>query len=257
MAGFIGVDGVWVRERRCVWTVVRCCSVGRREKALDGLCPGWSGRARLREDLRVYLVTDRRAARGRSVEEIVEDAILGGVSFVQLREKGVCTRDMVALGENLRRVTRRHGVPLVVNDRIDVALAVEADGVHIGQDDMPARMARRLMGEGAIIGVSAGSEEEAKQAEQDGADYVGVGAVFSTVSKSDAGHPIGLEGLLRVVRATSLPVVAIGGITADVANQCALTGAAGVAVISNIMSASNPKEASKTLRFCFESPVGG
>jgi len=155
-------------------------------------------------DLALYLVTDRQATRGRTLEHVVEAALRGGVSIVQLREKQASTREMVSIGNKLRALTRQFGVPLLVNDRIDVAQAIAADGVHLGQDDMPADLARRILGPEAIIGVSAGNIEEAKLAMECGAaDYLGVGPVYLTKTKSDAGDAIGMMGLSQVIR-TSL-----------------------------------------------------
>jgi len=179
--------------------------------------------------------------------QVVEAAIAGGISVVQLRDKHESTRDMVELGLRLRKLTENTGVKLLVNDRIDVAMAIDADGVHVGQDDMPAAIARRLIGLDKILGVSAGTVAEARQAEADGADYIGVGAVYGTTSKSDAGEAIGVDGLHNIARSVSIPAVAIGGINAVNAARCMEGLSKGVAVISAIMSADDPASASRQL----------
>ncbi|KAJ8903995.1 hypothetical protein NDN08_000525 [Rhodosorus marinus] len=199
-------------------------------------------------DYSLYLVTDRKLTKHGDVSSVVEAALDGGTSVVQLRDKDVSTREMIELGQELRCVTEQNGVPLLVNDRVDVALAIKADGVHVGQDDMPIEMVRKLIGADKIIGVSAGTIEEAVQAENDGADYLGVGAVYATSSKSDAGDAIGPEALKAIVDSVSIPVVAIGGINGKNARECITQGAAGVAVISAIVSADDPSGASSNLR---------
>jgi thiamine-phosphate pyrophosphorylase len=196
----------------------------------------------------VYLITDRRIAGGRPILEIVRAAIAGGATVVQLREKEASTREMIELGRALLAITRAAGVPLIVNDRVDVALAIEADGVHVGQEDMPAALTRRLIGPHRILGVSAATVAEAEQAVRDGADYLGVGDVYGTPSKPDAGPPIGLEGLAAIARAVAIPVVAIGGITPENAAATIDAGAVGVAVISAIVGAPDPAAAARRLR---------
>lgn len=199
-------------------------------------------------DWTLYVITDSKLSGGRSHLEVAQAAIRGGATVVQLRDKEATTRQLVETGRVLRDLTRERGVTFIVNDRVDVALAVEADGVHLGVDDMPVPIARRLMGPGAIIGFSPETVEQARQAEAEGADYLGVGAVFGTGTKPDAGPPIGVEGLRAMVRAVSIPVVAIGGITADNAAQCIRAGAAGVAVISAVVAAEDVEAAARRLR---------
>jgi thiamine-phosphate pyrophosphorylase len=199
-------------------------------------------------DWAVYLITDRRSAGARSLPDIVRAAIAGGVTAVQLREKEASTREMIEMGRVLLAITRAAGVPLIVNDRVDVALALNADGVHVGQADMPAALARRLIGSDRILGVSAATVAEAEQAVRDSADYLGVGDVYGTPSKPDAGPPIGLEGLAAVARAVRVPVVAIGGITPENAAATISAGAVGVAVISAIVGAPDPLAAARQLR---------
>lgn len=199
-------------------------------------------------DWALTLVTDEALSLGRDQVGVVRAAIAGGVTVVQLRQKGGSTRAMVELGLALRDLTRETGVALIVNDRLDVALAVDADGLHVGQDDLPAVMARRLLGPERLLGVSAATSDEARAAAADGADYVGVGSVYATGSKADAGAPIGLEGLTAVAEAVHLPVVAIGGIGPGRAADCIRHGADGVAVISAIVSQPEPEVAARILR---------
>lgn len=202
-------------------------------------------------DWSLYVITDAQLARGRSHIEVVRAAIEGGASLVQYRQKEGTTRQLVEEAQALRELTRQAGVPFIVNDRLDVALAVEADGVHVGQEDMPAGLARRLMG-GRIVGVSATNLQEALQAEQDGADYLGVGPVFATPTKPDAAPPMGLEGLAEVCRAVSIPVVAIGGINEQNAAEIIAAGADGVAVVSAVVAASDVAAAARRLREVIE-----
>ena len=196
----------------------------------------------------LYLVTDAGLSRGRSHQSIVESAIRGGVTIVQYREKDASTRLMIQEAEEILRLCRAAGVPFIVNDRIDVALAVDADGAHVGQDDMPASTARRLLGPGKILGVSAGSAEEARKAVADGADYIGASPVFSTPTKLDAPPPLGIEGLRMMTRAMKVPVVAIGGINSTNAAAMIEAGAAGVAVVSAIVAADDVEAAARALR---------
>ncbi len=190
-----------------------------------------------RVDLSIYIITDRSAGRARVHEEVATAAIAGGATVVQLREKTLATRQFLEVAVRTRDATRRAGLPLIINDRVDVALAVDADGVHVGPDDMPVGVARRLLGPDRIIGASAGTVAEAVEAERDGADYLGVGSVFATPSKADAGAPIGTRTVQAIVRAVRIPVVGIGGITPDNAAAVIDAGAAGVAVISAVANA--------------------
>lgn len=198
-------------------------------------------------DWALHVITDRRAAGERSILDVVRAALRGGATVVQLREKEATTRQMIELGRALHAITRPAGVPLIVNDRLDVALAVEAEGAHVGVDDMPVPLARRLLGPGRLLGYSPKTVEDARQGEREGADYLGVGDVFGTPSKADAGEPIGLEGLAAVAKAVSIPVVAIGGIAAHNAAATVRSGAAGVAVISAVMGAEDPETAARRL----------
>lgn len=199
-------------------------------------------------DWSLYVITDREVAGRRPLTEVVRAAVAGGATVVQLREKKATTREMIELGQALHEITRAGGVPLIVNDRVDVALAIDAEGVHVGQADMPAPLARRLIGLNRILGVSAGTVAEACQAEMDGADYLGVGDVFGTPTKPDAGVPIGVEGLAEIARSVSIPVVGIGGITAENAAQVIRAGAVGVALISAVIGAKDVEAAARRLR---------
>jgi len=203
----------------------------------------------LRLDL--YVVTSSALSRGRPTEAIVAAALAGGADAIQLREKTLSTLALVRLGQVLRRLTREAGALLIVNDRVDVALAVEADGVHlghIGQEDMPPDIARRLMGPEAIIGVSAATAEEARLAEQLGADYLGVGPMYPSASKADAGEAVGPERIAELRAACSLPIVGIGGITAERVAPVIRAGASGVAVIGAVVGAEDPAEAARDLK---------
>lgn len=195
-----------------------------------------------------YLVTQEDLSEGRSTVEIVEAAIAGGVDAVQLREKHATARRRYELGRELRRRTAAAGVDLIVNDRVDIAAAVDADGVHLGDDDLPVSVARELL-EDAVVGRSVSTVEAARRAESDGADYLGVGAVFATSSKdvSEEESGIGTETVSAIADAVSVPVIGIGGITVDDAADVVAAGATGVAVISAITAADDPERATRTL----------
>ena len=198
-------------------------------------------------DYSVYLVTDRRNKTDEEFLNIIEEAIKGGTTVVQLREKTASTKEFYDLALKVKEITSRYDVPLLINDRIDIALAVDSEGVHIGQDDMPAGIAREIIGEDKILGVSASTVEEAKKAEIDSADYIGSGAVFPTATKDDA-DSVSEEELKEIVDSIDIPVVAIGGITIENAHTLKASGIAGFSVVSAIMSAEDPKEASEKLK---------
>ncbi len=198
--------------------------------------------------LGVYLVTDERLSKGRATAEIVRAAIRGGVDAVQLRGKDLPIREQLAIGRALRTITREAGVLFIVNDRLDLALALDADGVHVGQDDLPADVVRRLVGPEWIVGVSAATLAEARAARDDGADYIGVGPIWGTATKLDAGVAVG-PGLIATLKAAvELPMVGIGGIGAGNAAQVIAAGGDGVAVVSAIMSADDPEAAARDLK---------
>ncbi|QSX00828.1 thiamine phosphate synthase [Haloterrigena alkaliphila] len=203
-----------------------------------------------------YLVTQQSLSEDRSTLEIVRAAIEGGVDVVQLREKETEARFRYDLGRELREVTAEAGVDLIVNDRADVAEAIDADGVHVGQSDLPVGVARDLLGSDAVVGCSTSAVEEALEAEAAGADYLGVGAVYGTSSKDVAAEEdgIGPERIAAIADAVSIPVVGIGGITADNAGPVVEAGAAGVAVISEITAADDPRAATEALAAAVETP---
>jgi thiamine-phosphate pyrophosphorylase len=200
------------------------------------------------KDLLLYLCTDRALSLGRPITEAVEEAIAGGVTMVQLREKEASAGDFYRIALEVQAVTRRFHVPLVINDRLDIALAAGADGLHMGQSDLPLPAARRLAGKNMFIGISAGTVEEALRAEAEGADYLGVGAVYPTGSKAGAGEAIGLDGLAEICAAVKIPVVGIGGVNAANAAEVMKTGAAGISLISGILSQPDIREAARNLR---------
>lgn len=198
-------------------------------------------------DLSLYLVTDRRWLGGKTLGAAVEEALLGGVTLVQIREKDLTSRAYLDLAREVKSVADRHGVPLIVNDRIDIALAVDACGVHVGPEDLPVPVARRLLGPGRIIGASAASLEEALALQAQGADYLGVGAIFPTATKQET-EKVRLEDLGRIASAVRIPVVAIGGIDAGNASAVLQAGVDGVAVVSAIMRQPDIREAARRLK---------
>jgi thiamine-phosphate diphosphorylase len=202
--------------------------------------------------LDVYVITGASHSRGRGHVQVVSEAIRGGADVIQLREKDLSSRDLVEAGRQLRRLTREAGVLFIVNDRVDVALAVDADGVHVGQDDMPADIVRRLIGPDKILGVSAATPEEALRAKADGADYLGVGAIYATSTKADAGAATGPARLGEIRRAVDLPLVAIGGLNVHNAAEAVSHGADGVAVISAVVGAPDVYSATLALKAVVE-----
>ena len=187
--------------------------------------------------LLLHLVTDRSLSLGRPLVEVVTQAVAGGVTCVQLREKACSTREFLDEALALKTLLQPLGVPLIINDRVDIALAVTADGVHLGQSDLPIIHARRLLGPSCLIGISAESVEDAIEAEQQGADYIGISPVFSTPTKTDTAPALGLEGIRRIREQVRIPLVGIGGINLTNARQVLAAGADGIAVVSAIMAA--------------------
>lgn len=200
-----------------------------------------------RKCLTLYAVTDSRWLRGRTLAEEVERAICGGVTMVQLREKAAERGKILRLARELKAVCGRYDVPLVVNDSVELALEAGADGVHLGQKDMPPDEARRLIGPEKIVGATARTVEQAVRAQELGADYVGSGAVFGTGTKRDA-VPLDLDTLRAICRAVRIPVVAIGGIERENALKLAGTGVSGIAVVSGLFAQTDVREAAATLR---------
>lgn len=194
----------------------------------------------------LYLVTDRASLRGRDLLTAIEAAIQGGVTMVQLREKEISSRDLFQLAQQVRLLTDRYQIPLMINDRLDIAVAIDAAGVHVGQSDLPAPVVRRILGPDKILGVSAATLREAKQAYLDGADYLGVGAIFPTTTKSDA-QSTPIERLAQIKTSVPLPVVAIGGINEKNLSLLAETDIDGIAVVSAILGNDDIKCASEAL----------
>ncbi len=199
-------------------------------------------------NLGLYVVTDESLSRGRPTAEIVAAAIRGGADAIQLRAKDLPLRDQVAIGRALRTITREAGVLFIINDRADLAVALDADGIHVGQDDLPADLARKVVGPDKIVGVSTATVEEARIAREMGADYLGVGAIFGTATKSDAGAPVGPERIGPIKAAVGLPIVGIGGIGRANAAEVIAAGADGVAVVSAVVSADDPEAAARALK---------
>lgn len=197
--------------------------------------------------LELYLVSDRSWLNGRLLEDAVEQAILGGVTIVQLREKKLTDEEFIAQALKIKAVCHKYQIPFIINDNVKVALAVDSDGIHIGQDDLPVKTVRQMIGPNKILGVSAHNLTEALQAQQDGADYLGVGAMFSTATKSDA-TDVSFVQLQEITAKTNLPVVAIGGIGYDNCLCLKGTNINGIAVVSAIMKAIDITKAAQELK---------
>jgi len=198
--------------------------------------------------LTLYMVTDRAMARDRPLDDVVNEAVAGGVTCVQVREKHSTTREFMQQAQRVKRVLDGSGVPLLVNDRVDVALAVAADGVHLGQQDMPYHAARALLGPDAIIGLSVESMADVEEANAWDVDYLGVSPIFETPTKRDTRGSWGLDGLARVRAMTRHPLVAIGGINWRNVADTVRSGADGIAVVSAISAAADPRRAAEDLR---------
>ncbi|WP_299982477.1 thiamine phosphate synthase [Desulfobacula sp.] len=200
----------------------------------------------------IYLVTDQKACQGKSLESIVLGAIKAGVSCVQLREKNTGTRLFLKKAQNLSSILKPAGIPLIINDRVDIALAAKATGVHLGQSDMPYEHARKLMGPGAIIGLSVETWEDVQKAQDLDVDYLGVSPVFLTPTKTDTKTPWGLGGLEKIRNYSCHPLVAIGGLDTSNAQKVIKAGADAVAVVSAICSAKDAFDATTQLVSLFE-----
>lgn len=207
-----------------------------------------------KEDMRLYAVTDRSWLGDKKLADQVKECLEGGVTFLQLREKKLDEEAFYQEALEIKKLCKEKGVPFIINDNVDVALRCDADGVHVGQSDMEAQDVRAKLGPDKIIGVSARTVEQAVKAEKMGADYLGVGAVFSTSTKLDA-REVSWETLKEICETVSIPVVAIGGITADNLSQLAGTGVDGVAVVSAIFAQKDIKEAAQQLRKLSEDMV--
>jgi thiamine-phosphate pyrophosphorylase len=201
----------------------------------------------IKVDYKLYLVTDRTVLKNADLYTAVEEAIKGGVSLVQLREKDLTSLEFYNTALKVKEITDRYNVPLIINDRLDIALAVDASGVHLGQKDMPTDVARRLLGRDKILGVSTATLEEALKAESDGADYIGVGALFSTSTKNNT-RAVSVDLLKTIKKSVSIPVVAIGGINSKNALQLEPSGVDGLAIVSDILGKEDIKLAAETLR---------
>lgn len=206
------------------------------------------------KQLRLYAVTDRFWVGKQSLYEQVEDALKGGVTCVQLREKTLDEANFLKEAREIRQLCKRYGVPFLINDNLKVAIACGADGVHVGQDDLPVTEVRRRVGDGMIVGVSAHNVEEAKRAVAGGADYLGAGAVFGTTTKSNV-TPLSHATLREICEAVEIPVVAIGGITKDNVLQLHGAGVRGVAVVSAIFAAQDIQAACRELRALSEQTI--
>lgn len=199
-----------------------------------------------KEMLKLYLVTDRKWLNGRKLTDDLKKAILGGVTTIQLREKNLSNEEFISIAKEVKKVCQNYHIPFIINDNLEVALATNSDGIHIGQNDIPASIVRKQIGPDKILGVSVHNLKEAFQAKIDGADYVGVGAIFSTETKNDATN-VTLDSLKKICDNIDLPVVAIGGINLDNISKLKDINIAGIAVVSAIMKANDITAASGQL----------
>ena len=215
---------------------------------------GWKGAVKLRvnaDAMTLYAVTDRTWVKDTTLMDQVKEALEGGITFLQLREKHLSKEEFIKEAREMKELSKEYKVPFVINDNIEVALAVDADGVHIGQDDMSVEEARKLLGEDKIIGVSAHNVEEAIKAQKGGADYLGVGAVCATSTKKDA-NVVSKEEIKKICHTVEIPVVAIGGIKKENIKTLEVTDVDGVAVVSAIFAAKDIKKDTKQLRSLVE-----
>lgn len=204
----------------------------------------------MKPDYSLYLVTDRMRMSTRTLGEAVEQAVIGGCTLVQLREKEIPASDFYMLALEIKKITDRYGIPLIINDRIDIAMAAGAAGVHIGQQDIPADIARKVIGKDMLLGVSVGSVAEAIDAVKAGADYLGVGAMFPTGTKPDAGF-VSMEELGRIRKAVDIPIVVIGGINRENAMLFRPMGVDGLAVVSAVIAQPDIKASAADLKSLF------
>ena len=205
----------------------------------------------------LYLVTDRDLCGEKSLEDVVLESVKGGVSCVQLREKDISTRLFVSEAQRIKKLLEPYQIPLIINDRIDVALACGAEGVHIGQEDMPYSIARQLMGRKAIIGLSVETWEDVEESQRLDVDYIGVSPVFATLTKTDTKGAWGLEGLAKIKKISRHPVVAIGGLNESNVRETVLAGADCIAVVSALCAASDPEAAARKLKGIIEEAFKG
>ncbi|WP_252231786.1 thiamine phosphate synthase [Clostridium sp. ZBS15] len=198
-------------------------------------------------DYSIYLVTDRDLMSTETLEEAVEQSILGGATLVQLREKECSSHDFYETALKIKKITQKYNIPLIINDRVDIALAVDADGIHIGQSDLPATIVRNIIGEDKILGVSAGNLDEALKAQKDSADYIGVGAMYSTETKKDATSTT-MNELKKIMKKVSIPVVGIGGINKERVKDFKETNIDGLAIVSAIIAQKDIEKATRELK---------
>lgn len=203
-------------------------------------------------DLSLYLVTDRELANGRELEWIVSEAVKGGVTMVQLREKECSTEEFIAIAKRVKSLLLPLGIPLIINDRLDVTIAIDADGIHIGQSDLEYQTVRKILGKEKIIGLSVESMDDIIAANQLDVDYIGISPIFATETKKDTKTPFGLDGLREAVRKSIHPTVAIGGINRGNIDEISKTGVCGAAVVSSIISAYSPCNAARELKTIIE-----
>ena len=208
---------------------------------------------KLKQIGRLHVLTDTELQSRFSHMELAKCAIRGGADTVQFRQKTASTREMIEMCREIKRLCKDADVTFIVNDRVDVAIASEADGVHLGQDDFPIPLARKLLGDTRIIGGSAVTLEEAQECLSEGADYIGFGPVYPTTSKNDAGPVTGIELLKEVVNAISIPIIAIGGVSVENTPEVIRAGAQGIAVISAVCCQENPEQATKELSHALQS----
>lgn len=204
----------------------------------------------MKPDYSLYLVTDRMRMSTKTLGEAVEQAVIGGCTMVQLREKEILSLDFYVLASEMKKITDRYGIPLIINDRMDIAMAVGAAGIHIGQKDIPADIARKVIGKDMLLGVSAVSAAEAVNAAKAGADYLGVGAMFPTRTKPDAGF-VSMEELGRIRKAVDIPIVVIGGISKENAMLFQPMGIDGLAVVSAVIAQPDIKKSAADLKSLF------
>jgi thiamine-phosphate pyrophosphorylase len=198
-------------------------------------------------DLSLYLVTGRSLSLGRPIVEVVEQAVKGGVTMVQLREKDTSSREFYELAVKLKQILKPYNIPLIINDRLDIALACNAEGLHIGQSDLPHPIVRKLFGKDKIIGLSVENIRDVQEANNRDVDYIGISPVFNTPTKTDTTQALGLKGIKEIMAISKHPSVGIGGINLSNAKDIIKAGANGIAVVSAIMSASDPQQAAKEL----------
>ena len=202
-------------------------------------------------DLSLYLVTDRKCLKNKDLNSAIEEAILGGVTLVQLREKSSDSLELFNIAKEVKKIPDKHNIPLIIDDRIDIAMAVDATGVHLGQEDIPCNVARKILGSDKIIGVSAHNIKEALKAQSDGADYLGCGSVFNTSTKNNV-TSLKIQELREIKEKVNIPVVAIGGINEKNVLELRGTGIDGIAIVSAILGKDNIKKAAEELKYTIE-----